>query len=74
MTFATMWVDGQPFLVPADTPPPAIDYEQPPADVDACSHCDGLGARIVGFDEAEQPIDEPCTWCDGSGNRRGWAA
>lgn len=71
--FATVWVEGQPFLIAGDPPAP-IDYEQPPPDVDACEHCSGLGMVVVGLDEAERPIDETCGWCDGSGNRRGWTA
>lgn len=75
--FDTVWVDNQPFLIPrhgpAALPMDPADIEQlPPADIDACEHCDGLGARVVGFDEADRPLDDTCSWCDGSGNRRGW--
>lgn len=64
-------IDGHEFYLPAEPAP--IVHDEPPADIDACEHCDGLGVRVTGFDEAERPLDETCTWCDGSGNRRGSA-
>lgn len=73
--FATLLIDDHEFIYPTDPPPnDPVDVEDlPPADLDACEHCSGLGLLVVGLDEAERPIDEPCTWCDGSGDRRGWA-
>lgn len=66
-------VKGHEFALPHNDPPEPIVYEAPPVDVDACEHCAGQGVVVVGYDEAERPLDEPCTWCDGSGDRRGWA-
>ncbi len=66
------YVDEAVFYVPTDPPPP-IEFEEPPVDIDVCSHCDGHGVIVVGRDEADRPLDEPCTWCDGTGDRRGWA-
>lgn len=44
-----------------------------PADLDACEKCDGLGVVVVGFEQdTNQPIDEDCRACDGSGSRHGW--
>lgn len=72
--FSRVWVQDVEFLVPTEPLPVDMDpADEAPADLDACEHCSGLGVRVVGWDEAERPLDEPCPWCDGSGNRRGWA-
>jgi len=76
-TFATVRIDDQDFYLPDHGPIPMdpADVEAlPPADIDDCSHCDGLGAVVL-YIEAETglPVDEDCTWCSGTGNRYGRA-
>jgi len=70
--FASVLIEDQDFLVPMD---PQDVEALPPADIDDCSHCDGLGTVVL-YIEAETglPVDEECGWCDGTGNRQGWAA
>jgi hypothetical protein len=72
--FTSVRIEDHDFLHPGHGPLPMdpVDVEAlPPADLDDCEHCDGLGARVV-YIEAETglPVDEPCTWCDGTGDRR----
>lgn len=68
---------GKPVHPEATTLPmdPADVDTLPPADIDACSSCDGLGLIITGQESDTGAFtDEPCTSCDGSGHRYGWIA
>lgn len=69
-THTAMVIEGHEFLIPTEPPAPIEVEDLPPADIDACERCDGLGVMVVGHDQADRPLDEPCTWCDGTGDRR----
>ena len=49
-------------------PPEPIDYEEPPADRDVCSWCDGKGEVVVRRDWQTGALDTiTCSPCGGTG-------